>query len=284
MIQVLKNQAVVFPEVDHNTENEACTMQNLQFCQLVTNGIETQFQVRLTEEDGVDKVTNGNFLTDLSGWVDFGWSIAWASGKARLGAALGNDSLLGQALTLKANTIYKFNYQIPLMFPQFASGQGGLEWEATITDSTTIGGITLGTNLSNQEGYYSFYFLTGITGSHTLTLFTRGLPGLSGTGFIYWDNIEVFELTTPASISLLDCNDNFAASITNISFFEDLATVVVDWQSLNLPDDCYKLCITDGEDLAFDFLTYADMWIWPGGAPIIIDTTNPDQFIAINWI
>lgn len=201
------------------------------------------FQVRLTEYNGDNLVTNGDFSASTGWTFGTGWSYDSTNDEADASSATGD---LEGTVTAAANYYYKVSAEMK----NYVSGQ--LDVELTAIPSN----ITLG--IMGVNGVYNAYKETAL--NPTEIIFS---PPVSFTGTI--DNVEVVVMST-IGIRVVDEDGTIVFSdYTNSNGYvtyldSDLtrsatyarANVEFVWDDLGLDDGCYRIELVDTAEVLED--------------------------------
>lgn len=244
MIQVIPNQAIsIWTDEDFNTKNYNCTQDNRTFCQIVYPTDSTQFQVRQTELTGDELIINGDFSDGLNDW-DYVPGV-WVS-FSNLGAQLvGLAGSISQVVSLESGKTYKIsmtvlsNQNAQICF-EIISLVGSVN---TYGDVCTAEEVLFGDTLT-----LTTYFRVSDTGDVVIQL--HGTQEADSSELII-TGVTMVELSEP-EITIQTCDGTHVADVTDIEYFEDIASISIDWTDLE--DGCYRICVGGMEDTANNIL------------------------------
>jgi hypothetical protein len=137
---------------------------------------------------GVEKVTNGNFATDITGWtLNGGGTITWSSGKMAVERVTSNTAGV-QAITLTAGETVLITGSCA-----FVSGLGTADCRLSLTTSATVGTnvVASQTYENNAAGSFSFVYSVPTSGTYYVQCETRGAAGIYD-----FDDISVLTVST----------------------------------------------------------------------------------------
>jgi hypothetical protein len=137
---------------------------------------------------GVEKVTNGNFATDITGWtLNGGGTITWSSGKMAVERVTSNTAGV-QAITLTAGETVLITGSCA-----FVSGLGTADCRLNLTTSATVGTniVASQTYENNAAGSFSFVYSVPTSGTYYVQCETRGAAGIYD-----FDDISVLTVST----------------------------------------------------------------------------------------
>jgi hypothetical protein len=137
---------------------------------------------------GVEKVTNGNFATDITGWtLNGGGTITWSSGKMAVERVTSNTAGV-QAITLTAGETVLITGSCA-----FVSGLGTADSRLSLTTSATVGTniVASQTYENNAAGSFSFVYSVPTSGTYYVQCETRGAAGIYD-----FDDISVLTVST----------------------------------------------------------------------------------------
>lgn len=267
-IKVLPNETVKFSPTgeDFNTFNRSCMQDNELWCQLAEPQVITQFEGEITPLTNTNLLVNPDFDTVLTPWtLESGFGHVWTNDNAYLATFPGNTiGVIRQTLAFTDGKVYRFSIQIT-----------ETNNNAHLRLDVVGGGQYLSGNFFQfvQPGYYEIYFLAdSTTGVDIVTVSPNSATGL--LGFSYTNLIQ---LSTP-TVAVYDCDGVFAATIDQIQYSGTKFAVSIPWGELGLTAGCYRICLSDVDDLGQDLLLPSIFIIASNGNPIIASqgATNVD--------
>lgn len=172
-------------------------------------GFEGNRLVRIYQNTGGQKITNGTFDTDIAGWTNASigiGSISWVNGTMKIDGGGTNSPVFGdppttygaarQVLTTVINTEYTVEFDI-------VTGTGATSHNVVVKIGTSAGTSDLQSQLFSAIGHHSFTFVAATTTTHIELLVTStfSIPRK------YVDNVSVLatnpdapaEVVTPYS-------------------------------------------------------------------------------------
>lgn len=264
-VQLIPNQLVkLYKTETFNERNKKFHQDYRTYCQIVKQEQTTYFQLK-TLPEGNQLLTNGEFTNNLSGWLTIGtWQ--WSAGQAQ--GIMGTSSiLLFQSKILSTDT----NYALTVNVAKFAGSAGvslNLKAESGEVHAIEISRALYGTN----PGEFTLYFNTGAYTYHIIGLTLTGDAG----DLVYLEDVSLYKLTTP-TVTLETCTGTNIKTIPVLDTGNGRLTYGVEW--FGLDDDCYRLCITDTEDLNKNYLAEALALSTEGEDPIELEDGG-----FLNWM
>lgn len=228
MAEYIPNQPVFFGE------DIACSKDEIEYIQIVDNADTTQFQFAIDKCDGaIDKVVNGDFNSSIAGWsVDGAWYNS--NGKMCVDASISSVNRYAQQTgIIAAGKYYVVEIEVSGITGGFAE--------------VFLGENIVGTIYS--PGSYKFFGLCYVSDPLMAVNFAILLQ-LPGTA-ICIESVHVYEIRREFIVAVYDKTGQFAGEISfsqnpdMFVFYKDTVTVSLQWQDLNLQDNCYYLCLID---------------------------------------
>lgn len=199
---------------------ENCTLPCSSWIQKIERGDRTSFQFTYGACGTTNSILNNGDFTDAgTGWTAVGlWTYVFGWARSPIGGA--------------GNIQQAFSY----------SGYVQLSFGLDVTNGTMV--------LTSNLGLINFYSQGGIittvfnaTGMTNINFFFSSANG----GAI--QNVELKPIENRNVLAVLDLADNPAAVITNPNFFTltdgFLTCSIEDWDSLAIPDGCYRFAVAD---------------------------------------
>jgi len=153
---------------------------------------------------GTELVTNGTFVSDISGWTDADGHWSWdASGKAKHTAGTGHTGTLSQSITLTQYTYYSVTFT--------TSGRTAGGVAISIAGQKLLRGTTFD-NYNGNTTYTAAFYYSSATGSQSI-VFT---PDATWDGML--DDISVQSVTSNSSIVRL--RDSTGSNAVYISAYD----------------------------------------------------------------
>lgn len=258
-LELIENQLVKLYDTENfNQRNKRLTWDQRQYCQIVREEQKTMFQVRVTEATGEQLVSNHDFTdnpTALPDWYTLG-DGTWVNDNGR---AYVYDSYsfatITQSILVDPNSYYVIEVKIDEM--------GYESPKAVMSASPTPDYDNLAMIATTEPGVYKFYFSSLSSTSVLLSIGTQGLRK-----YLKIDYVTMYKLTTP-TVTLETCTGTLMRTIPPYSRELDLINYEVEW--LDLPEDCYRVCMTGVDDLDYNYLSYALALGMENGAPLMME-------------
>jgi len=220
----------------------------------------TQFQVRLTEANGTELVSNGDFVSGLTGWTASGAVVNFEQCNL-----VGVGAYIEQTITLEANSYYQLSVEI-------------IENPDNATLLPTFGTIVFS---NGQDGNFQslgtsvIYFETGATTSDTLSLV------YPASGFMTIDNVSIKKLTTP-SVEIQECDGTYVSDADSVEYSRDYANITHCWNGFD--EGCYRIAMTPEGDEGTNLFSRNSI-VTTSGKPIVAKqfSINGVVYNPITW-
>lgn len=266
-IAKIDNQAVglVTPGNTFQDLNKNCNCIGQDFCQLSEPDDTPQFQLDLTEADGVELVTDGTFVAACGvNWTcGAGWTIMANQAVLAAGGAGNLTVVVANEINLRQDGQYKVVFTVT---NYVGGGSGTLQFNGfagkLITFTGDVTALTTYVDMDNLPT--GSFFFTGSGGA---------------TGF----RIRDFSIKEMSSIATQykDLNGNIIfADDTNNGITYDYtvgkAQVLIDWNLVSKVNDCYNLCIIDKTAATINLIVNGDFSVPAGSGWLFVgDWTFP---------
>lgn len=256
-LEIIENQLVkLFSVEDFNQRNKRLTWDSRTYCQIVRTEQKTMFQVRVTEATGEQLILNHDFTDSpiaLPSWNEIGG--IWMNDNGRAYGDTDTFASITQSVAVDLNSYYVIEVKIDelgYILPRAAIG-------ATLTPDYSNGVL----RVVETPGTYQIYFSSLAS---TSVLVSVGIQGIRK--YVKVDYVTMYKLTTP-TVTLETCAGVLKRTITPFARELDLINYEVEW--LDLPDDCYRVCVTGVDDLDYNYLSFALSLGTEGGAPLMME-------------
>lgn len=255
-VHLIPNQLVKLYDTEtFNQRNKRLTLDYRTYCQIVREEQTTMFQVRLTP-DSVNLLTNGDFTTDISGWNVTQETWQFASGRAQaIKTTYGNPNIYQEVATTIGRA-----YVL----------RGTAQFTDTANRLTIIadqGGTVAQTIDADDYGLDPFNFELFFTSDQANVLINFILSG-GVPGMMFIDDVTLYRLSEPA-VTLETCEGTTVRTIEPFARALDVITYAVEWAEL--PETCYRICMTGTDDTEKNYLDDALALSTEGGEPIELE-------------
>jgi hypothetical protein len=204
---------------------ENCTLPCSPWIQLIEKDDPTKVQFRFGACGFTPNViVNGDFSDGLTGWSTIG---AWTVGSNTAFSPPAAAGFISQAIV----------------------GQTGLYYQVTFNATVNNGNLLVGSDTAIAATFTSSGFKTVIIPATGITSIDWFFDAAAGGSL---SNIIVKPLTTRVRIDVVDLDDNIVATVgsTHYTFSAGFLTARILWNTLAVPDGCYKLVAYDPCDCA----------------------------------
>lgn len=255
-VRLIPNQLVKLFEVENfNQKNKRVTQDYREYCQVVRDEQTTMFQVQLLP-DSESLITNGDFLSDLSGWNVAATTWQWASGQAQAIKTSAANPNLFQTINTTSGRVYKITVTIDFV-----------NTTSKLTVSVSQGTLPAWVFFASDYGLDPFtvdLYFTADQATAQLIFIMQGNTG----DILMLDDISVERLSI-ATATLEDCDGNLIETIPAYAQANDYITYKVDW--FGKAEQCYRICLTGTEDTENNYLDYALALGTEGGAALELE-------------
>lgn len=265
-VNIIPNQVVkLFDTENFNQRNKRLTQDYRQYCQLVREEQTSMFQIQVTPETGDELLTNADFDSALTGWnydydiVNGFWQVSGTSQvQGKIGFAGFTDLL--QNVTLTANKMYRLRADV---LNVVSSTNLSIRMIAVAGESYDKTWYI--NDIGKQQNILTMYFFTnGYTDFDIKFVITGGLDNL-----VYLSAISLVELSEPV-VTIEDCDGGVTQrTLTPFSRAEDRINYAIEW--FGLTERCYRVCVTNVDDLDFNYLDRSLALSTEGGQPIELE-------------
>lgn len=257
-VNLIGNQLVKLYSVeDFNERNKRLTWDTRTYCQVVREEQITMFQVQVTPQTDDELISNWDFDDSPIALPD--WNIIAGDWISDNGMAVGMSAgtgvaIISQNVVLEADAYYIIEFDVS-DFDRFGT-------HVTVSiiptpDYDNFAAITV-----NTEGTHVFYFYSeqSITADIFIAIDGTIRPRAS------IDFISMKKLSTP-TVTVEDCEGVTKRTLVPFAREQDYINYSVEW--FGLPFGCYRICITEIDDLNYNYLNIALAIGDENGAPIL---------------
>lgn len=256
-LELIENQLVKLYNVeDFNQRNKRLTWDQRQYCQIVRTEQKTMFQVRVTEATGDQLVLNHDFTDNpiaLPNWNQIG--DLWINDNGLATGETYTFTAITQSVAVDPNSYYVIEVKIDEL--------GYEQPRAAISANLTPDYDNDVLRVVETPGTYQIYFSSLAS---TSVFISVGIQGIRKN--IKVDYVTMYKLTTPV-VTLETCTGTLKRTITPFARELDLINYEVEW--LDLPEDCYRVCMTGVDDLDYNYLSFALSLGTENGAPLMME-------------
>lgn len=268
-VRLIPNQLVKLYDTEtFNQRNKRLMWDYRTYCQIVRDEQTTMFQVQLLP-DSVNLVTNGDFVSDISGWVLISPTWQWASGRLQAEKTGVVTPQIRQDINVTANRVYKLT-----LTAQFAQLHG----ELSVTINTFSGSTDAVIEVFRAIDYGTQPFEITMfwdSGTAVTSYVLFGLQGASLRDLVYIDDVAMYRLSEP-TVTLERCTGDLVRTIDVFARADDVINYAVEWYGLS--EDCYRICLTGVDDTEKNYLDDALALDTEGGENIELE-----QGSNLNW-
>lgn len=257
-VNLIGNQLVKLYSVeDFNERNKRLTWDTRTYCQVVREEQITMFQVQVTPQTDDELISNWDFDDSPISLPD--WNIISGSWINNNGIAIGENTgssfaQITQSVVLDANSYYIIEFDLEYL----SSGATFQVSVAPVPDYNNFAGIAV-----TDTGEYKLSFVSDQSTNATIIIKVSGIRPRGGIDFI-----SMKKLSTP-TVTVEDCEGVTKRTLVPFAREQDYINYSVEW--FGLPFGCYRICMTDVDDLNYNYLEFALALGTEGGSPIMME-------------